>query len=284
MTYHLQWQIFDSYRLTDTELFVRPEGSVKTIDVGSESTLATELARVNRPWGTKLRPLIEEIKRSHPKEAVGIDLDKRRIKALLDFTKQFGCLGQTVLEGKPRKIGRAVFDGDDLVWSLSHAENVDICLSLLILLRDKEWKGLRKLFESQRITGNRMLPTLVPPFYDSLAVPRVAKDARRVELESATRRLIECLLNPNLKGVKRVCDGKQSHFEFIAPIQVIYWRVADLTGSRYLRQCIDCSTVFFATDARQVFCPPPRGIRESRCAKRYRMREARKSKKQGRAE
>ena len=120
------------------------------------------------------------------------------------------------------------------------------------------------------------------PFYPAVAIPRVSTDARRDELESAARRLLEALLTPNLQGVKRVCDGKESRFEFVAPIQVIYWRVADLAGSPYLRQCVDCNTVFFAGDARQIFCPPPQGIRESRCPKRYRMRELRKSKKGGR--
>src|SRR5438876_3635 len=130
MPYHLNWSIRESYRVVDAagQLFVGPEGNkTKTVDVGIEPTLPTELARVNRPWGTKLGPLIEEIKRSDPKEPVTGKLDERRIKALLDFTKQFGSLGQTVLEGRPRKIGREFFDGDDLVWALSHAENVDIC-------------------------------------------------------------------------------------------------------------------------------------------------------------
>ena len=74
------------------------------------------------------------------------------------------------------------------------------------------------------------------PFYPAVAIPRVSTDARRDELESAARRLLEALLTPNLQGVKRVCDGKESRFEFVAPIQVIYWRVADLAGSPYLRQ------------------------------------------------
>lgn len=279
MPYHLKSPVWESYRVvnTDGELFVRPEGrKVKTLDVGNEPTLPTELARVNRPWGTKLRPLIEEIKRTHPKEPVGEKLDERRVKVLLEFIKQFGCLGQTVLEGRPRKIGRELVDGDSLVWALSHAENVDACLSLLIMLRNKEWSRMREFFQTPRA---RMVPVLTSPFYASITIPRVSTDARRNELESAGRQLLEALLNRNLEGVKRVCDGKESRFEFVAPIQVIYWRLADLAGSPYLRQCVDCNTVFFASDARQIFCPPPQGIRESRCAKRYRMREIRKSKK-----
>ena len=42
-----------------------------------------------------------------------------------------------------------------------------------------------------------------------------------------------------------------------------------------LRQCIECKTPFFATDNRQRFCPPPAGVRESRCGKRHQMREFR---------
>jgi len=281
MPYRLEWPVWESYRVVNTDgaLFVRPEGKkTKILDIGNEPTLPTELARVNRPWGTKLRPLIEEIKRTHPKESMREKLDERRIRALIDFMEQFGYLGQTILEGRPRKIGRELVDGDDLVWAFSHADNVDACLSLLAMLRNQEWNRMRQFFQTPRA---RLFPVITPPFYASAAIRRVSTDARRGELESAARRLLETLIDPNLEGVKRHCDGKESRFEFVAPIQVIYWRVADLAGSPYLRQCVDCNTVFFASDARQIFCPPPQGIRESRCARRYRMREIRKSIKGG---
>jgi hypothetical protein len=36
---------------------------------------------------------------------------------------------------------------------------------------------------------------------------------------------------------------------------------------------------FFAHDGRQRFCPPPQGIKESRCARRFRMRARRAGQK-----
>jgi hypothetical protein len=89
------------------------------------------------------------------------------------------------------------------------------------------------------------------------------------------------MLNPNVEGVPRICDGKESRFRFTALVQVVYWQLADLAGSRYLRQCLECKTLFFASDNRQVFCPPPAGVRESRCAKRHQMRELRNRKQAG---
>jgi hypothetical protein len=272
------WPIWENYSVVEIDdvLWLRPDGDpVRTLDLSSERLLPQELARVNRPWGRyEYSALIKSVRKENPKLPVGAKLDELRVKALIAFMKQFGYLGQTILAGKRKKIDGEFFDGDELAWALWHAENVDACLWLLSKLGGRQWNSLRDFF-SRRPLEERTIPTVSAPFSATVTVPRLSGDQTKNAVEAATRALISALLNPNLEGVSRVCDGKESRFRFTALIQIVYWRLADFIGSRYLRQCIECKTPFFATDNRQVFCPPPGGVRESRCGKRHQMREFR---------
>jgi hypothetical protein len=91
------------------------------------------------------------------------------------------------------------------------------------------------------------------------------------------RAVLRAFLEPNLCGVDRGYDPEtgRSVFKFKALIQLIYWQVADWINGERLRACEECQTIFFASDDRQRFCPPPQGINESRCARRARMRALR---------
>lgn len=272
------WRIWENYSVVEIDdvLWLRPDGDpVMILDLSNERVLPQELARVNRPWGRyEYSALIKSARKENPKLPVRAKLHELQVKALIAFMKQFGYLGQTILAGKPKRIDGEFFDGDELAWALSHAENVDACLWLLSKLSGGQWKSLRDFF-AWRPLEERTIPTVSAPFFAAVTVPSLSGDQTKNAVEAATRGLISALLNPNLEGVSRVCDGKESRFRFTALIQIVYWRLADFAGSRYLRQCIECKTPFFATDNRQRFCPPPAGVRESRCGKRHQMREFR---------
>jgi hypothetical protein len=175
--------------------------------------------------------------------------------------KQFGYLGQTILGGKPKSIDGEFFDGDELVWALWHAENVDACLWLLSKLSAGQWNSLRDFF-ARRPLEERTIPTVSAPFFAAVTVPSLSSDQTKNAVEAATRALISALLNPNLEGVSRVCDEKESRFCFTALIQIVYWRLADFAGSRI------CGS---ASSARHRFLPltTDRGfaLRQQACGK-----------------
>ena len=108
--YALPWQVWDRYEVTEAG-FIRPAGSgPQWYDAGWVRNLPVELARaVTRPDGRRRGVRIEA-----------------RVVGLLDFMRRFGSLGQTVLEGQPRRLGGnadvELVDGDDLAWALGHAE------------------------------------------------------------------------------------------------------------------------------------------------------------------
>jgi len=282
-SYQLSWSVWESYRVAQESdgLWVVPEGKrVKTYNPCDELSLPWEFARVNRPWGR--HELHELLKKKHS-NPLGAQLEEKQKRTLLAFMREFGSLGQTVLmkgskklldkQGKPYLV-----DGDGLTWALSHAENVDWCLWLIGNLKDKSWSNLRTVLSRYK-RWRHLVPIIAPPWNKTINFSGVSINSKKDEVRSMAEDLLGQILNPNLEGVSRIFDGHKSIFEFHVLIQLIYWRVADLTGSPYLRQCKDCHTYFFAKDKRQQTCPPPSGIKESRCARRYRMREWRAKRK-----
>jgi hypothetical protein len=299
--YTLRWSVWECYRMIEREgdLWLIPAGArVKTYDPADEPSLPSELARVNRPWGRReYRQTLKAARRQ--KAPVGTVLHQQRVRALLAFMKTFGGLGQTVLDGEPIRIVEDnkpfLADGDRLTWSLLHAENIDGCLWLAGTLRDAEKPGpntktasakLRKLFEhwggAQPAVRNHLIATVAPPWFETITVECPPSQASIGQVAEAAQEFLARLMTPNLAGVQRTYKWKSGRFEFRALIQLIYWRLADMAGSSSLRQCEECSTYFFCGDARQRFCPPPAGIRESRCAKRQRMRQWRGPRLRGR--
>ena len=74
--------------------------------------------------------------------------------------------------------------------------------------------------------------------------------------------------------------GFRSDFRYQALIEVIYWHLADTLTGRRIRRCKaqGCGGLFAQTDPRQLYCPPPIGVRgKSRCAERERKRRQRKT-------
>ena len=71
---------------------------------------------------------------------------------------------------------------------------------------------------------------------------------------------------------KMTLPERRDYLVVEASFQEIYWRLADRVAEGHqVKQC-RCEAYFFPEDARQRFCPPPPGMNESRCGRRYRMR------------
>jgi hypothetical protein len=210
------------------------------------------------------------------------------LEALQQFYAAFGFLGQTALQTEEGyrvvEVGnkRYLMSGDQWPWALDHAHNVGLCLAFLRALQARDYDRLRSLFRDLGPERERFVPGLplhVPTGDKSITVnvPRGAFEMKRNELEATARVFVARLLNPNLGAVDRIYDAAlgQSVFRFKSLLSLIYWRLADASAAEDLSECHECGAVFFADDAREVYCPPPPGVRESRCGRRFRMRRAR---------
>lgn len=261
--YSLEWTRWGAYQLVDG-WFYPADLRTGVYDPTQEKALPTELARV----GHQDYHTIE--------------------KVLREFYRRFGFLGQSLLQGKPRKVvleGTTQFaDGDSLVWAIGHALNVSRCLALVGALKNGKRKKLQKILKWEETLQPEFVPGL------PLHIPTLTGEGREIDVQTLfpsamsdtekAKALLAACLEPNLGNVTRVYDPKtgKSVFRFTALIQLIYWQIADWAGRERLRECEECHTYFFAHDGRQKRCPAPNGEKESRCAWRARQRKQRASK------
>jgi hypothetical protein len=285
-SYRLKWQRWDSYRVTP-DGWLHPNGAlVGSYDVFGAKALPSDLARVNRSWRQRELSWI-------PSSVGQLSTHDPVVRALLQFMTTYGSLGHTELEGRGRAVSidgrRNIVSGDPLSWALAHARKVDLILSLVGALQHGANKRLRRLLiavadRQEPRPGVRgphkdhdplgrnwemFVPTTAAPWKVPLEL-KVRDTLERYGATVAARRLVVGLIRPNLSGVPRDIDPKTAHsvFRFTAPVQVVYWALADgLDGGRGLRKCQECQVWFFLRDMRERFCPPPPGVRESRCGR-----------------
>lgn len=247
----LKWKRWERYEQSD-DGWISPAGEpVKPYIFSEFDDLAAHLARVNRSATPNI--------------------------ALLDFYSAFGLLGQTVLSGEPilRKSGtqRSLKDGDQQAWALLHAQNVDLILSLL----RERWAKLDRLISLVLNRAALQVPLSEEPWQKGIPAEDLHKLIDGADALEQSRLLVAQLLNPNLKGIPRRFDPDTgaSEFHFSAPVQIIYWQLADHAGIDKPRRCM-CGALFFALHANQKFCPPTPGQKSSRCAARFRQRRKRR--------
>ncbi len=123
------------------------------------------------------------------------------------------------------------------------------------------------------------IPTAAPPWrtevpIDIIDIRKFLREAG--EVTTATQ-VLAALITPNLIGVPRAIDPVSgvAVFRFTALVQAVYWLIADRMDSRSLRHCQECGGLFLADDERERYCPPPPGVRQSRCRRRLHERERR---------
>jgi hypothetical protein len=275
--YQLRWERWENYRI-HTDGWIYPAGIGRDwYSPSQEEGLPSELARVNQAW---------------KRRRLGASTDLAEdivVRSVLDFLRQFGFLGLTHLWGEPRKValdGVTQFaDGDLFAWVLAHAENVELCLSLAGSLGSGHHERLAQIWQYLEETRPQLFPGLplrIPTLTEHLQMLNITTlYAPGSSLTKKTHALLQACLAPNLGQVGRVYDSEsgRSVFQFQALIQLIYWQLADWINGERLRECRECHMYFFAHDGRQQFCPPPQGIKESRCARRFRMRARRAGQK-----
>lgn len=253
------------------------------------------LVRVDQAWRDR-RPLLRPGEAWTPPSLP----DDPVAKAVASFVEDFGVLGQVALGGKRAvvQVDRASGDpypaeADDLAWLLDHAHQVHLLMSLAAALRGRiDDKRLHRLLRNVRgvnegFLAPRRIATVRDPWWTSMNADRWWRklgtdfDAAIEDAGgpvSAAKCAFSMLLTPNLADVPLVIDPESGRpaFQFRALIQAVYWMLADRWGiGRRPKRCKEDGALFFADDGRERFCPPPPGVKESRCGRRWRMRRLR---------
>jgi hypothetical protein len=209
------------------------------------------------------------------------------IRAAMAFVQTYGLLGYA-------KFGRQEHPGEPLSWLWTHAETVHLCLRLSYFLQAGEPYALRQYLRSLRgpdplsWQGQTSPVTFTACRDHTMHIgwsPRRRKvaeaddDARFIEL---ARRMWRDLINENIVGIHyeiRDNNGQDSPgFVFKALCEMIYWHVMNPKRKHAMRQCANpqCRAPFWPKDARQTYCPPRVGQKESPCATSQRVAKHRR--------
>ena len=265
------------------------------------------------PWDRQYRPgaypqLVAEFARLNVNEPA----------QLISFAKTWGALGfleqilslPVVLPGETEKqieYLKAV-GGDPLSWIAAHVQGVNVCLRLIDCLLRRDYREIESYLKAFRPTLSFVEAGLEPSTDISILYGRryqtvsswfSAPDPESYnppysEQEQSfmlAKNVIEGIVNDNLRGgiapaLKHGWEtGFGELFEFVSLMDVIYWHLMRIATSKVgLAKCQECGQYFIQTHGRQRFCPPEdwEGEQaESRCARRYRARKARKKKRGG---
>ncbi len=213
-------------------------------------------------------------------------------QAILSFARTYGEMGFDRLHidmddmAAREKAGKRIFVGDPLPWLRAHASGVAFCLEV-----------------TQALASGRKAAAVVSSvlrgfdgvvYGEGAEVVRLSVDDSRryytqlgrneMTLTDAARLLRADIVNPNLGGIRRCvvvggAKGKdQSFFRWRAPIDAVYWHLANMIDGGIAKRCEadGCGGIFIQTDPRQRYCPKQWRQRESACATRQRQREARR--------
>lgn len=270
---HLIWKVWEKYKVKDGWLL--PSGKLyKEYNVEKEIDIATHFAKVVR----------QNSKRNKTEE--------KEIESLIEFTKKFGCLGQTINRGTPEKEKDEnnrtfLFDGDLIGWALDHATFVNITLQLSYLINnpteafDKDetnYKGklynlLIDIKKIQETHGVLNIPTLIG--YEKRKFDFQEIKSKTVEVAQFIN---EEILGFNLGKPAPVIKNQKIYYKLTSLIEWIYNEVTRNYTSQKLRQCLECHSIFFVDRDNRAHCPPLSGKGESPCASRKRVRNFRKPK------
>ena len=157
---------------------------------------------------------------------------------------------------------------------MAHARSVKVCLELIYYIEEQDEIALDEIISN--------FPA--PPFglgwrtnhldfradYDHYRKFHPAPNA----IDHA-HSIVDRIINPNISGVSRQFSHRHSRTQsrstwvFNGMIEAVYWQLADKFEHGGIRRCRNCERTFVARDKRQHFCPPPDGLKRSRCASRH---------------
>ena len=244
------WGVRESYRVRGNCLLASGE-ETRGYDPMAEPELPIQLALVNE---AKLSPK--------------------------QFASKFGLLGyDQLLWLASGRIGTP--SGDPLDWFKAHARTVFHAMELLTALAEDDMTALTEVVTHLPEAPYGFLSKTETLDYswlsDSLrfAVKQHQRMGTGVKLfeivKAQTKTILSHWINRNIAQVRRELllrsDRRaESIFRFDALIECIYWHLANRLEQGGLHRCHQCRRFFFSRDPRLKFCPPPKGVKRSRCA------------------
>ncbi len=207
-------------------------------------------------------------------------LERGNKKAVIKFADTYGLLGYSNLLPTKEFAGRPVSDPVEWIWS--HAETVQLALTLKDVLDQEDAEGLErtlKKLEHRRLKHQ--------PFFVTFAARGNVRSCSFFPPSSHRRlaaSILETIVNENISGIhpEIAWDETRGIFvqysSFSTLIEAVYWHLSNVMSGGRVTRCETCGGRFIQTDRRQRFCPT--GTKqESPCAVKARVREWREQRK-----
>ncbi len=232
--------------------------------------------------------------------------DEAQIGAITRFVKSWGNLGSEYFGSKFQLAALPTQDAvtvAPLSWIKLHIETVALVLSILKVVRNRSEEDAKRLYYSLpdllRLAGRGNEYEMGRPSFDpsenlvminnthlDTKLSRHMNPSRNDPIYHIILSLATTILRVNLDGIHitPMADPKSgkvtSTMGFTALIEVIWWHTFQLASESIIKVCPECNSLFPATRANQIYCPPPKGASSSAslCAARHRMRKLRDKK------
>jgi hypothetical protein len=172
--------------------------------------------------------------------------------------------------------GTRTMGGDPLWWVRAHARTVRLCLELSEALQRKHTASLERLLADPHrgyAVRDRLERVSAASFLR--LSHRSMRDAefQKLSIPLRAQMLRVSLIERNITGIHRSWKVENEwavhpRFRFAAPIEGVYWHLADVIDGGRVARCKrpGCGAFFIQTHRNQEYCAPRYLQRESPCA------------------
>ena len=203
---------------------------------------------------------------------------------LLAFNRKFGLLGHDRLVPSAKRCG-----GDPVAWSLGHARRVAGAFEIVSLIKcgsavvtkelpnvlrtigggiryDAEWPNNRKVSELEHKKWLAEFPGgKIPYWWPASPEPDPIRVAWRI---------LAHLITDQISGLRVEISEEtlRARVSFVAPLQAVYWSIANELEGLSVRRCIVCKTFFAAKRIDAEHCSDACRMKASRDRKKDKKR------------
>ena len=182
---------------------------------------------------------------------------------LQEFARNYGNLGFTTLTADLKKAfytwpdGQETMGGDPADWLRAHGANVKRCLEItrcLQLPKDAFAREFDAALVGGVATDDRETWETIDAAFGAVTESINVLIRRRSEIVKAARSVRAALVNPNISGIHRALrsdlgsHGEESAFVFRAPIEAVYWHIANAADGGIVRFLCDHEIATFENE------------------------------------